>query len=90
MLKRLDPIDPNKTLTDALVGLNNFWAIPNRRLNEKKIHELVRKVKGTRSYGSAALEFAYIAEGIIDAYITMRLQPWDIAAGKLLWMKLEE
>ncbi|WP_277674437.1 inositol monophosphatase family protein [Piscibacillus halophilus] len=82
--QQLEPIDPNKTLSDALVGLNNFWAIPNRRLNEKKIHDLVRKVKGTRSYGSAALEFAYIAEGIIDAYITMRLQPWDIAAGKII------
>ncbi|PKR78489.1 inositol monophosphatase [Halalkalibacillus sediminis] len=82
--ERLPNIDPHKRLDDALVGINNFWAIPNRRLNEKKIHELVRKVKGTRSYGSAALEFAFIAEGIIDAYITMRLQPWDIAAGKIL------
>ncbi|GAA0452899.1 inositol monophosphatase family protein [Alkalibacillus silvisoli] len=82
--QRLKPIDPNKALEDALIGLNNSWSIPNRKLNEEKIHDLVRKVRGTRSYGSAALEFAYIAEGIIDAYITMRLAPWDIAAGMVI------
>ncbi|GEN44759.1 inositol monophosphatase family protein [Alkalibacillus haloalkaliphilus] len=82
--KQLNPIDPDKHLEDALIGLNNSWAIPNRKLNEEKIHDLVRKVKGTRSYGSAALEFAFIAEGIIDAYITMRLAPWDIAAGMII------
>ncbi|WP_027963059.1 inositol monophosphatase family protein [Halalkalibacillus halophilus] len=82
--ERLAAINQERTLEDALIGINNFWAIPNKRLDETKIHELVRKVKGTRSYGSAALEFAFIAEGIIDAYITMRLAPWDIAAGKIL------
>lgn len=41
----------------------------------------MRTVRGTRSYGSAALEFAYIAEGILDAYLTLNLAPWDIAAG---------
>ncbi|WP_017186023.1 inositol monophosphatase family protein [Alkalibacillus haloalkaliphilus] len=82
--KRLNSIDPEKHLEDALIGLNNSWAIPNRKLNEEKIHDLIRKVKGTRSYGSAALEFAFIAEGIIDAYITMRLAPWDIAAGMII------
>ncbi|WP_369405110.1 inositol monophosphatase family protein [Piscibacillus salipiscarius] len=43
--KRLDPIDPNKTLTDALVGLNNFWAIPNRRLNEKRFMNWLERLK---------------------------------------------
>ena len=41
-------------------------------------------VRGTRSYGSAALEMAYIAAGRLDAYITMRLCPWDFAAGVIL------
>src|SRR5690625_6238687 len=45
---------------------------------------LVKDVRGTRTYGSAALEFAHVAEGIIGAYLTMRLEPWDIAAGKII------
>lgn len=37
-----------------------------------------------RSYGSAALELAYLASGRIDAYISMRLSPWDIAGGLVM------
>ncbi|WP_188205661.1 inositol monophosphatase family protein [Alkalibacillus aidingensis] len=81
---QLDPIDPQKTLEESMIGLNNTWVIPNRRLDEKKMQELSRNVKGTRSYGSASLEFAYIADGTLDAYITMRLSPWDIAAGMII------
>ncbi len=82
--KSLPLLSEDRTLEDSLVGINSFWSVPNRRLNEKKIHQLIRDVRGTRSYGSAALEFAYIAEGIIDAYITMRLSPWDIAGGLVI------
>lgn len=71
-------------LEESIVGLNSFWLIKNRKVHEQGIQSLVRKVRGTRSYGSAALEFAYVAEGIIDAYVTMRLAPWDIAAGVIL------
>ncbi len=42
------------------------------------------KARGTRSYGSAALEMAYIASGKLDAYITLRLSPWDIAGGMVI------
>ncbi|MFC0523985.1 inositol monophosphatase family protein [Pontibacillus salicampi] len=71
-------------LEEAIIGLNSTWAVPNKKVDENGIHRLIRKVRGTRSYGSAALEFAYIAEGIMDSYITMRLAPWDIAAGIVL------
>lgn len=82
--ERIKCLDHNRKLEDALIGMNSFWSVPNRRLDETKIHQLIRKVRGTRSYGSAALEFAYVAEGIIDAYITMRLAPWDVAAGVII------
>lgn len=71
-------------LDSSILCLNSFWAIENRLVHEEGTQALVRKVRGTRSYGSAALEFAYVAEGSIDAYITMRLAPWDIAAGVIL------
>lgn len=70
-----------KPLEESIIGINAFWSTKNRRVDEFGIQSLVKKARGTRSYGSAALEFAFVAEGIVDAYITMRLAPWDIAAG---------
>lgn len=37
-----------------------------------------------RNYGSAALSFAYVAAGKVDACWLYNLYPWDFAAGKLL------
>ena len=56
----------------------------NQRIDPEILAPLVNDVRGTRSYGSAALEMAYIAAGRLDAYITMRLAPWDFAAGAIL------
>ncbi|WP_138415089.1 inositol monophosphatase family protein [Aquibacillus sediminis] len=82
--QELPPLDPNLSLDESICIINSFWACENPKINGKKIQELIKKVRGTRSYGSAALEFAYVAEGIADSYITMRLAPWDIAAGIVL------
>ncbi|SET86579.1 myo-inositol-1(or 4)-monophosphatase [Salinibacillus kushneri] len=80
----LPKLNQTRKLEDSLIGVNQFWAVPNRRLDESGVHQLIRKVRGTRSYGSAALEFAFVSEGIMDAYLTMRLSPWDIAAGVII------
>jgi myo-inositol-1(or 4)-monophosphatase len=42
------------------------------------------QVKDFRKLGSAALECAWVAAGRADAYITMAIDPWDVAAGILL------
>jgi len=42
------------------------------------------QVKDFRKLGSAALECAWVAAGRADAYITMAIDPWDVAAGVLL------
>ncbi|KAB8138613.1 inositol monophosphatase family protein [Gracilibacillus oryzae] len=68
----------------SIIGMNSILACENRRINEKKIQQLIKDSRGTRSYGSAALEFAFVAEGVLDCYITMKLAPWDFAAGSIL------
>lgn len=69
----------------AIIGINSTWLTSNRLLDpEKTLIPLVNAVRGTRSYGSAALEFSYVATGRLDAYITMRLAPWDFAGGKII------
>lgn len=78
---KLPQLNPAVKLHEAIIGINHLWLCENRFIDEELTQGLVKKVRGTRSYGSAALEFAYISEGIADAYIAMRLSPWDFAAG---------
>jgi myo-inositol-1(or 4)-monophosphatase len=48
----------------------------------------VKEARGTRSYGSAALEIIFVATGRIDAYISLRLSPWDFAGGAVILEEL--
>lgn len=71
-------------VSEAIVGINAIWLIENNHLDPMLLAPLVKDVRGTRSYGSAALEIAYIATGRMDAYLTPRLSPWDIAGGLVI------
>jgi len=75
------PLLKDVKLEESMLGLNHFWLCENRLVDEQVMQKLVKQVRGTRTYGSAALEFAYVAEGIMDGYLTMGLAPWDVAAG---------
>ncbi|HEY4554099.1 MAG TPA: inositol monophosphatase family protein [Bacillaceae bacterium] len=80
-LPRLEKTKPET----ALIGMNSTWLTSNRYMDPSEtLIPLANKVRGTRSYGSAALELAYVATGALDAYITMRLSPWDFAGGKVI------
>jgi myo-inositol-1(or 4)-monophosphatase len=71
-------------LQRAVLGLNHLWLCENRLVDHRFMQRLIKTVRGSRTYGSAALEIAYVAEGILDGYLTMLLAPWDIAAGKVI------
>lgn len=71
-------------IEEAVIGINARWFNAKRYLNGMKLLELVADCRGTRSYGSAALEIAYVASGKLDAYISGRLSPWDIAGGVVI------
>ncbi|SER97363.1 myo-inositol-1(or 4)-monophosphatase [Gracilibacillus ureilyticus] len=81
---KLPMLSEEVKLETSIIGMNSILACENKRVNEKRVQQLIKDTRGTRSYGSAALEFAYVAEGIMDAYITMKLAPWDFAAGYIL------
>lgn len=69
---------------EAVLGINALWLTPNATIDHLKLQSLVRHVRGTRSVGSAALELAYVACGRLDGYLTLRLSPWDFAAGLVI------
>jgi len=81
--QKISPLK-NIVLEEAIVAVNAIWLTKNRYLNHEKLGLLIKKIRGSRSYGSAALEMVYVATGRIDAYITPRLSPWDFAAGKII------
>ncbi|PKH11067.1 inositol monophosphatase [Planomicrobium sp. MB-3u-38] len=72
------------SIEESILAMNATWAVPNRYFDHNATLKLIQDVRGIRSYGSAALELAYLASGRIDAYISMRLSPWDIAGGMVI------
>lgn len=46
--------------------------------------KLSAKARAIRRPGSAALDLAYTARGVFDAFWERRLSPWDVAAGALI------
>ncbi|WP_226578370.1 inositol monophosphatase family protein [Halobacillus litoralis] len=82
---RLPDLSQDRPLKQSILALNTTWLIPeNPYVDHKGMQELVKTLRSTRSYGSAALEFAFLAEGLLDGYLTMTLMPWDYAAGSIL------
>lgn len=82
--KRLKKLREDLPKEEAILGINHFLLCQNRLVDYRATQDLVRKVRGVRSYGSAALQFAYVAEGVLDGYLALRLSPWDVAAGMIL------
>ncbi|WP_059169999.1 inositol monophosphatase family protein [Bacillus sp. FJAT-27445] len=69
---------------ESIVALNITWVLENKMVDHNLFIPLVRKARGTRSYGSAALELVYVATGRVNAYISPRLAPWDYAGGAII------
>jgi len=80
------PIHVSKTakLSDALVATG----FPSRKrhmsVNIHFYHQLAVLSHGVRRCGSAAIDLAYVACGRLDAFWEFGLNPWDMAAGRLL------
>ncbi|MFC7392407.1 inositol monophosphatase family protein [Scopulibacillus cellulosilyticus] len=74
----------DKKLNESIIAINATWINDNKRIDPEIMRPIARQCRGTRSYGTAAIELAYIAAGTLDAYFTMRLSPWDYGAGLIL------
>lgn len=81
---KLSPLSNSLKLKESIIGMNHFWLCENRLVDEKIMQSFVRTVRGSRATGSAALEIAYVAEGVLDGYLALGLSPWDFAAGIII------
>ncbi|KAF2735389.1 inositol monophosphatase [Polyplosphaeria fusca] len=90
------PVLPPLSLHKSLVAIEwgNQRDGPNWDLRSSVAHRLLSSkaaggamVHSTRSSGSAALDFCYVAAGMMDAFWEGGCWAWDVAAG---WCILEE
>jgi len=82
--KKLPKLTEGK-IEESIIGLSSMWLVNNKHLDvTKTLMPLIKDIRSTRAYGSAALEFSYVATGRLDGYINMRLAPWDFAGGKVI------
>lgn len=68
----------------AIVACDWAHEQPVRRQVLDIINQIAPEIYTVRTLGSAALGFCYVAAGWLDAYFSLRLNPWDIATGALL------
>ncbi|EKN65537.1 inositol-phosphate phosphatase [Neobacillus bataviensis LMG 21833] len=78
------PLLKESTVKESIIALNATWVMENHRIDHHLLIPLVRDARGSRSYGTAALEMVYVATGRVDAYLSMRLSPWDFGAGAVI------
>lgn len=69
-------------IEQSLIGINPKWMLSDG-IGEPFM-DVARQCRQTRSYGSAALEFAFVAAGRLEGTVFFRLSPWDFAAGVVL------
>lgn len=72
-------------LEDALCATGfpyDRWTNPDDNLREHAA--FLKRTRGIRRCGSAAIDLCLVAEGTYDIYWEQRLNPWDMCAGALM------
>jgi myo-inositol-1(or 4)-monophosphatase len=77
-------VSQTRRLTDALVATGFPSRKRHANVNVHFYHQLGMQTHGVRRCGSAAIDLAYVASGRLDAFWEFGLNPWDMAAGRLL------
>lgn len=80
------PIRVSRTdeLGNALLVTGFPYDIKHREQFARHLTEFLLTSRGVRRDGSAAIDLAYVACGRFDGFWEEGLNPWDVAAGKLL------
>ena len=80
---------PNDKKLEEIIGL--YGCPPMLKLKQNKIFDQIRKglmnIHKLRNYGSASLDFAYVACGRADFAWYDHLNYWDYAAGKIILLE---
>lgn len=79
-------VDPTDELAKSMIGCGFYYdrgAMMEATL--AAIHDFFKQdIHGIRRFGTAALDFCQVADGLFGAYFEYQLHPWDFAAGRLI------
>lgn len=73
-----------ETLSTTVLGFDSPRDPARRRLMLEQLGALYPQVRTLRALGSAALNMVYVAAGWTDAYLSLRMRPWDQTASALI------
>jgi len=81
-----EPISPTPcaSLAQALVATGFGYRERRRRSQAEVVAQVLPRVRDIRRAGSAAIDLCDVACGRLDGYYEQGLQPWDLAAGRLV------
>jgi myo-inositol-1(or 4)-monophosphatase len=71
-------------LATAMVATGFAYDAEVRAAQAQVLARVIPRVRDIRRFGAAALDLAWTAAGLYDAYFERTVKPWDIAAGTLL------
>lgn len=77
-------VSETEELGDALLVTGFPYDIKQRDNFARHLTDFLLYSRGVRRDGSAAIDLAYVACGRFDGFWEEGLNPWDVAAGKLL------
>jgi myo-inositol-1(or 4)-monophosphatase len=68
----------------CLVVTGYSYSAAQRTTHGRLVAELLGRVRDVRAFGSAALQWCWVAAGRVDVYLERDTKPWDYAAGSLI------
>lgn len=80
-------VSSTKEMINSLIGTGFPYSIVKRNDNSviiQRLRNILEGSRGVRRAGSAALDLCYTAKGVFDGYYESGLNPWDVAAGRLI------
>lgn len=81
-------VEGDKKLKDSLLATG--FATEKGKVYEKEFalfFELMKRSRGVRRLGSAAIDLCFVAEGIFQGFWEVNLAPWDITAAAVICME---
>ncbi len=77
-------VSTTERLSESLIVTGFPYDFKQRENFARHLTEFLLSSRGVRRDGSAAIDMAYVACGRFDGFWEEGLNPWDVAAGKLL------
>ncbi len=77
-------VSDSSELETSVLATGFPYEMKSERNNLDNFIKIIKKCRGVRRAGAAAIDLCYVAAGIFDGFWEIELQPWDTAAGILI------